>query len=73
MKTHQRFRYVRFKMGQILLITPNVTETAGLLPAKFLRKASKSRWDVRENLFRHNNMLKKSAAAGDGDEMVKAK
>ena len=37
----------------MLLLSSTIAETAGLLPAKYLRRTPKKNWDVRENLFLH--------------------
>ena len=50
---------MRFKV-QICkqIITNLISETAGLLPAKYLSfKQRKAQWDVRENLFQHQMQL----------------
>ncbi len=43
------------KLKQLL-----ITETAGLLPAKYISniRRSKSKWDVRQNLLEHNKEIK---------------
>jgi len=51
-------RYLRYKNP--------IRETAGLLPAKFLRRYQKPKWDVRQNLFKHSEMEKIMAPAQIG-------
>ena len=42
------------------------TETAGLLPARFFQDKI-DQWDVRDNLFKHEQMLSQNIIPGSSD------